>query len=200
MKLPSLFHDASDSMKYEETIDFCMSWTIRCADVKHQQANKKVYDSARRILAKLVQIEHGDGLLFSKIEVWKKHKNIDIWVELMLNDKTYYALIIENKMYSEIHSNQLNRYQKIAENHYKNDPERIIKYVLLRPDYELDEQDQKLNIVSDFHYLNLEELADSLEKGKTGNHLFAEYVLPVPGGPCKMTCFFLVKISVICFI
>jgi len=71
-----------------------MSWTIRCADIKHQQANKKVNDSARRILAKLLQFEHADGLLFSNIQVWKQHKNIDIWVELMVNNQQY-ALIIE---------------------------------------------------------------------------------------------------------
>jgi len=40
-------------------------------------------------------------------------------------------------MYSEIHSNQLNRYQKIAEKYYKDQPTRIVEYVLLRPDYEL---------------------------------------------------------------
>jgi CO dehydrogenase/acetyl-CoA synthase alpha subunit len=174
MKLPSFFIDASDAIKYEETIDFYMSWTIRCADLKHQQTNKKVYDAARRILAKLVQINYADGLLFSNIQVWKQHQHIDLWVELMVHDKAY-TLIIENKMYSEIHSNQLNRYQKLAEKHYKDDPERIIKYALLKPDYELNEQDKKLKIVSDFHYFRLEELADSLEKIKTGNHLFDEF-------------------------
>jgi len=174
MNLPSFFIDNSDSMKYEETIDFYMSWTIRCADIKHQQANKKVNDSARRILAKLLQFEHADGLLFSNIQVWKQHKNIDIWVELMVNNQQY-ALIIENKMYSEIHSNQLNRYQKIAEKYYKDQPTRIVEYVLLRPDYELDQQDKDLNIVSDFHYMNLEQLADTNENGKTDNHLFDEF-------------------------
>ena len=174
MTLPSFFIDDSNANNFEQTIDFFMSWTIRCADVLHQNRSTKVYTSARSILAKLLHFEYADGLLFSNIQVWKQHKNMDLWIELKVNEQAY-ALIIENKMYSEIHTNQLNRYQKIVEEHYKNETSRIIEYVLLRPDYELDKQDQPFVVVSDFHAINLEQLADSLEYKKTGNDLFDEF-------------------------
>ncbi|ADV48158.1 hypothetical protein Celal_0828 [Cellulophaga algicola DSM 14237] len=174
MKLPSFFIDDSDSMKYEETIDFFMSWTIRCADSKYLNGSNKTYDRSRLILSKLLHFENAEGLLFSDIKVWKQFENIDLWVELKVNDQDY-ALIIENKMYSKIHSNQLGRYQKIAEEHYKNDPSRIIIYVLLRPDYELEKQDRPLVILTAFNAVNLEELADCLEEKRTGHDLFDEF-------------------------
>ncbi len=174
MTLPSFFIDDSNANNFEETIDFFMSWTIRCADVIHQNRSKKVYASARNILAKLLHFEYADGLVFSNIKVWKQHKNMDLWIELNVNDQPY-ALIIENKMYSKIQPNQLNRDQKIVEEHYKNETARIIEYVLLRPDYELDKQDRPFVVVSDFHAINLVQLADSVADKKTGNDLFDEF-------------------------
>ena len=44
MKLPHFFIDDSDAIKIEETIDFFISWTIRCADEIHQKNNKKVHE------------------------------------------------------------------------------------------------------------------------------------------------------------
>ncbi|SMC53826.1 PD-(D/E)XK nuclease family protein [Cellulophaga tyrosinoxydans] len=174
MTLPSFFIDDSNSDKFEETIDFFMSWTIRCADVIHQNRSTKVYYASRNILAKLLLFEYADGLEFSNIKVWKQHKNIDLWIELNVNNEAF-AIIIENKMYSKIHSNQLQRYKEIAQEHYANDPNRIILYILLRPDYTLDRQDASHLINTDFHAMNLEQLADNAGDKKTGNDLFDEF-------------------------
>tara|TARA_R110000765_G_scaffold340818_3_gene430872 strand:- start:1256 stop:1816 length:561 start_codon:yes stop_codon:yes gene_type:complete len=174
MNLPSFFIDDSESMKFEETIDFFMSWTIRCADEIHQNGNKKVYENSRKIVCNLLGLEYTVIQKFSNIKVWKQHKNIDLWVELSVNNERY-ALIIEDKMYSSIHSDQLTRYKIIVEDYYLNNPPPIIQYVLLRPDYELALQDKDLITNSDFKYYNLEQIADVLDTEKTGNELFDEF-------------------------
>ena len=174
MTLPSFFIDDSDSMKFEETIDFFMSWTLRCADQIHRNRSINVYTSSRNILAKLLHFEHANGLLFSNIQVWKQHKNIDLWVELKVNNQEY-ALIIENKMYSKIQNNQLQRYKEIVQEHYANESNRIIEYVFLRPDYELEKQDKLFIDASDFNAVNLEQLAELIGTEKTGNNLFDEF-------------------------
>tara|TARA_R110000765_G_scaffold103130_1_gene192365 strand:- start:883 stop:1461 length:579 start_codon:yes stop_codon:yes gene_type:complete len=174
MKLPHFFIDDSDAIKIEETIDFFISWTIRCADEIHQKNNKKVHENSRKILSKLLGFENADLLRFSDIKVRKQHRNIDLWVELKLNDQEY-ALIIENKMYSAINHNQLNRVMKLVEHHYLEEPTRIIEYALLRLDYELEKQDEPLVIVTDFNFYNLVQLAEYIDANKTGNQLFDEF-------------------------
>lgn len=174
MNLPSFFIDDSESMKFEETIDFFMSWTIRCADEIHQNGNKKVYENSRKIVCKLLGLEFTDIQKFSNIKVWKQHKNIDLWVELDVNDEKS-AIIIEDKMYSTIHSNQLERYKEIVDNYYAERSIKEIAYVLLRPDYELEDQDKEIIEESGFKYHNLEQLAPYGEHEKTGNELFDEF-------------------------
>ncbi len=36
LKLPSFFKDQSKSYKYEELIDYFISWTIRCSDLIYE--------------------------------------------------------------------------------------------------------------------------------------------------------------------
>lgn len=179
MNLPSFFIDDSESLKYEETIDFFMSWTIRCADEKYRNGNKKVYENSRKIVSKLIGEEYSDKHQFSNIKVWKQHQNIDLWVEFDFNSQEY-ALIIEDKMYSDVRynkfgDNQLSRYKGKVKDHYLNSPSRIDKYVLLRPDYESEKKDEQFIEASGFMYLNLEQLADVLDSAKTGNELFDEF-------------------------
>ncbi|MDP2525642.1 PD-(D/E)XK nuclease family protein [Maribacter dokdonensis] len=168
-------------MKYEETIDFFMSWTIRCADVIYESiSEKKVHDYSKKILNFLVSeeanIEQDD--CFQYIKVWKQCRNVDIWVELEIGqDRKKYAILIENKMYSSIRPNQLEHYKKIAEEYYAGEDEYKLLFIFLRPDYELELQDksqynfQKLG----YRYLNLEQLKDQLPKEKTDNELFDEF-------------------------
>ncbi len=174
MRLPSLFYDGSDSIKIEETINYFISWTIRCADNIYQNENKKVYRNYRIIVSKLLGFDNADFLEFTNIKVCRNHKNIDLWAELNVNGEEY-ALVIENKMYSSNYLNQLDRYKRVVEEHYLDNPSRNLEYVLLQPNYELVNQDDPLVIFTDFTYCNLEQLTEFLELEKTGNQLFDEF-------------------------
>lgn len=174
MNPPIFFIDDTDSLKMKKIIVFFISWTIRCADEKHQNRNKKVYNYAQRIVAKLLLFENTDRLTFSNIRLLKQNKNIDLWVELKVN-KQEYALIIRNKMQSKIDRNLLKKYQKLVNKHYKNQPNRIIEYVILRPNHNLEKQDESLLMLSDFNLYSLIQLASSFDTNKTGNQLFDEF-------------------------
>ena len=112
--LPSFFTDSSDSMKFEEVIDFFMSWTIRCADDKNRTVAPLVHNNSKAILAKLIGVEEYDELEFTDIEVWKQHRHIDLWCEFKLNNQPH-ALIIETKMYSTFRKDQLKSYKDLEE-------------------------------------------------------------------------------------
>ncbi|MBU2997335.1 PD-(D/E)XK nuclease family protein [Cellulophaga baltica] len=174
MNLPSFFEDDSKKINFKEAVDFYMSWTISCADKKYKNANKKVYNCARSILAKLLYFEHANGLSFSNIEVKKRFKNIDLWIELTVNEQEY-ALIIENKIDAKVHKDQLTQYQKIVEKHYNNKPQIIIEYVLLCPIPDLCKKNNSLHIATDFNYLSLKDISDVLKLKKTENQLFDEF-------------------------
>jgi hypothetical protein len=62
--------------------------------------------------------------------ILREHRNIDI---LALNDEENFLIVIENKIRSREHSEQLQRYRRYAESHYP-DYQRI--YVYLTPDGE----------------------------------------------------------------
>lgn len=176
--LPSFFKDSSDSMKYEEVIDFFMSWTIRCADDKNRTVDPLVHNNAKAILAKLIKVEKNDELVFTDVEVWKQHRRIDLWVEFRLNDKPQ-ALIIETKMYSTIRQNQLESYKKLVEDYYKEKNDKVLRhFVVLRPDYELGNNNPSEQSHCKDHgytYLNLEQLQDVCKTLPTGNDLFDEF-------------------------
>ena len=178
MKLPLFFKDDSDSMKYEEVIDFYMSWTIRCADEIYKNEYSKIHSHAKLVLARLAfdNPEYLKDKKVSNIKVWKQHKNIDLWVELEIdNDK--YALIIEHKMYSSIRPGQLEKYKEIAIAYYEDKTDYNIIYIFLRPDYEIDELYGESTKCIDlgYKYLNIEQLQDTLSNDKTGNDLFDEF-------------------------
>ncbi len=54
-KLPQFFYDSTDKdSNCEPLIDFWLSWTLRCAEVKYSEINPQLYDNARRILLFLI--------------------------------------------------------------------------------------------------------------------------------------------------
>ncbi|WP_158974410.1 PD-(D/E)XK nuclease family protein [Cellulophaga sp. L1A9] len=174
MKLPSFFIDDYDSMKYEETIDFFMSWTIHCADEIYKDVNANVHESARKILTQLLAYNNANNLVFTDIKVSKQLKNIDLWIELKV-DKKERILIIEDKMYSNIHNNQLQRNKEIIVEHYGVERSKDVKYALIRPDHTFEVRDEPILKKSNFVYFNLEQLADCLEEKRTGHDLFDEF-------------------------
>ncbi|WP_423999529.1 PD-(D/E)XK nuclease family protein [Maribacter sp. IgM3_T14_3] len=178
MNLPSFFKDNSKSDKCEEAIDFFMSWTIRCADVKYEKSFERLNTYSKRILAKLIGDCDGGEKQFGEIKVWKQSGNIDLWVEFeILQTGEQIALIIENKMYSEIRPGQLEKYRDQALEYYEELDSRRIIYILLRPDYEINNKngEKKECQALGYRYLNLEELKDTLDEVKTGNDLFDEF-------------------------
>lgn len=112
--LPQFFKDNSDSYKYEELIDFFVSWTIRCADDKYKEIGL-VHDYSKSILSKLLFDDETylNDKVVNKIQVWKQWSKIDLWCDMKI-DNIKYSLIIESKMYSSIRKNQLEKYSEIA--------------------------------------------------------------------------------------
>lgn len=175
-KLPSFFKDQSKSYKYEELIDYFISWTIRCSDLAYED-NKLINKYSKKILSKLIFDDEKvlNDQRIKNIQVWKQAENIDLWVELEIENNTQkIVLIIENKMYSSIRENQLEKYKDFIEKYYSDKNNYTLNFVLLRPDYEHDHEKDFCNSRG-FLHINIESLQELLTEGKTNNDLFDEF-------------------------
>lgn len=107
---PNIFSFATSELSQDAIIAWIMSW----ADPKYDESNHALHrlgvEFVRMIMNK------GDEFVISKIDVGRQWNNIDIWAEI--NDDI--LLIIEDKVETSEHSNQLERYKQIAEEEYKN--------------------------------------------------------------------------------
>lgn len=106
--------DDSKSDNKEVVIDFCLSWTLRCA-ARENDKHPLVTKYAKDILSILLDIK--DVIEIFEVRTWKQHQRIDLWVEIETNNGKY-ALLIETKAYSSLHDNQLKRYKDIFEDYY----------------------------------------------------------------------------------
>jgi hypothetical protein len=180
MELPSFFKDNSNSDKFEEIIDFFLSWTLRCADYRYSIEHKSIQRQALKILSTLL-FENSNELnnrIVSEVKVWKQEDHVDLWVELKIDDELH-AIIIENKMYSSIRQNQLENYKKNAEDYYGNQGRKIqLHFVFIRPDYGTDDEIKRINELEfvknqDYRHKNLDEIIEEIEDdGLTGNYMF----------------------------
>ena len=128
-KMPHFFYDVIDNLhenhETEIMIDFFMSWTLRCA-AGYDDPNKKVEEYSRKILFKLLEKEiagfQKENIIVKNVKTWKQWSKIDVLVEVKLehNNKSYmYVIVLEDKLYTNVHSDQLERYKKTVEEEYE---------------------------------------------------------------------------------
>lgn len=176
-KLPSFFNDDSATLKVEETIDYFLSWTLRCADEKFSE-NILVNKYSKMILSKILYNDENklNDKDVTNVQTWKQWSNIDVCAHLTIEGQNF-AIIIENKMYSSIREGQLLKYAAIANDFYKDKPEFIKKFIFIRPDYDHEIKFNEKVICEEmgYDYYNLAQLQELLPEAITGNELFDEF-------------------------
>ena len=118
--------DSNNNHGYEHMLDFQMSWIMRVAASKEcSQHNFILYKRCFDVLMKLIEKTINDKVEVISINVWKQWKRIDVLANIIIkcNDlEERHVVVIENKAYTKIHNDQLNRYEKtINEEYDKND-------------------------------------------------------------------------------
>lgn len=101
---------------YESMLDFQMSWLMRLAaekDIEKPQLHK----ISKEVLLRLINIDKDNiqNVEIIKVEVWRQWKSIDVIaeVEIKVNGQVeQHLVVIEDKAYTMIHNNQLNRYRQ----------------------------------------------------------------------------------------
>lgn len=187
--LPHFFYDADveKSHESEELIDFFISWTLRCA-IDDEKIPQKVNEYSRKVLFKLLEeqlkyVTH-DAIEVKSVEMWKQWAQIDLLAEVIIeidNKQSKFVIVIEDKLYTHIHSNQLAKYQKTIEYFYANPingkQDYIRVYVFLTCYDEVPEADRIECKKTKIRYnaYAIQDLRDTFGKEETGNYLFDEF-------------------------
>lgn len=119
MEKKSLFMcDASEKDCHKEAVmDFVMSWTLRRAASAFKGEKPLLYSACRRILFGLLDMDRHSTAEVERVIVRKGWKQTDLVAEIVLRSfdgkLEHHALLLENKVWTLTHSNQLQRYKQI---------------------------------------------------------------------------------------
>lgn len=105
---PNLFHYATSELSQ----DAMFAWLIQWTDPRFRDNDPQLNSVAQKFL-RLV-LGKDDDFAINYVDVGRQWCNIDLWAEV--NDNTF--LIIEDKVGTSIHDNQLERYRKTVEQEY----------------------------------------------------------------------------------
>ncbi len=105
---PNIFDFATSELSQDAMFAWLMSW----AHPQYRENNPMLYSAAVEFVRLL--LNKNEKFHINKIEVGRQWQNIDVWAEI--NDDI--LLIIEDKVETREHSNQLERYRQIAQDEY----------------------------------------------------------------------------------
>lgn len=176
--MPAFMNDSSDSDKMEEVVDYFISWTLRCSQIKYAVENQKLNFYSKQILSKIL-FENYDYLETNNINVLdlkviKQKYHIDLIVDLKLTDDRRYLLVIENKVYGKLSTSQLNNYKNEVKKNYDKKKFKDILFIFLRGDDIFNDEDLELSKASDFQPILLRDLRPP-RLDLTGNDFFDEF-------------------------
>lgn len=105
---PNIFEIATKELSQ----DAFVTWLLKWADDSCKNLDEDLHQCGKEFVSALIKKQNPNFSEFiNKVEVGRQWENIDVWAEV--NDK--YFIIIEDKINSSEHSDQLKRYKEIAE-------------------------------------------------------------------------------------
>jgi hypothetical protein len=107
MSSPNLFEFATSELSQDAFICWFLSW----AKEENKEQDEKIHKCARNFIEQVFKKHDKQIPEIKNIEVKKQHKKIDV---LCIVNNTY-AIIIEDKIHTSQHSNQLVRYKEIIQ-------------------------------------------------------------------------------------
>ena len=192
-KLPPFFNykeDGKTDNGYESLQDFFLSWTLRCSPESYKSVSPMVQEYARRIIYVLihghnttgdysVNTEAPNNFQIRQVQTRRQLGRIDLIAEVIATEngvEKRYLLNIENKWYSGLGADQLEKYKRFVTEKYPN--WEIVNLFITcdncRKYYDNEKEQCRLH---DYKYLTIDNLASlaNIEPGHTGNALFDEY-------------------------
>ena len=115
MRIPNIFEFATSELSQ----DAMFAWLISWADDKFLKVDPELCQLGKKFVSLLTDFPEDT---IHSIEVKRQKLHIDLFVRI--NEKSY--LIIEDKVGSTIHDNQLKRYREVIEADYKEKADKVL--------------------------------------------------------------------------
>lgn len=177
LNLPLFFNYKEENTDngYETIQDFYLSWALRCSIKKYSSNDHLVHQISKKITCKLINVDANTCEIIS-VKTFRQWNHIDLLAEIITVEdgkEKKYALNIENKWYTSIRDNQLEK-NVYHFNAYYDEKEWVKLNYLIFCDYEKIDNFTKENAEKNkYHILTICELQEEIGDLKsTGNSLF----------------------------
>lgn len=163
---PNLFSIATKELSQDAFI----TWLLQWADDKYLNENKVLCQIGKNFVNKLISLQYPQLNIDVKVvNAGRQWEHIDIWAEI--NDD--YLIIIEDKVNTNQHDNQLEIYKKTANEYYKNSRKIIFIYLKTGND--------SLNTINQikelgWYYFSRKQFIDFLQKIKTESEIYNDFL------------------------
>ncbi len=161
---PNLFTYATNELSQDAFLCWLLSW----ADPQMKNVDESLYKSGQDFIRSLLNKAGIDppGEI-QKLEVKKQFQAIDVFV--LINDEI--ALVIEDKVHSQNHSDQLKRYRKLIKEEF---PKHQIAYIYLKTG---DQSNYREVEEKGFATFTRMDLLAVLQRGKdVDNHIYRDFL------------------------
>lgn len=112
--------DSENNHGYEHMLDFQMSWVMRVPTKQEiRSKNQNLYERCYGVLMKLIEKDKVEKIV--SVHVWKQWQRIDVIAEVVVEydgKEEKHVVVIEDKAYTMIHDDQLNRYERTVSEWY----------------------------------------------------------------------------------
>ena len=108
---PNIFHFATSELSQDAFIAWLLSW----ANQEHKPENKQLHQLGLVFLQSLLAKQNRVISEISNLEIKTQFYKIDVFVSFKMDNK-HFGIIIEDKIFSSNHSNQLIKYKTLVEN------------------------------------------------------------------------------------
>lgn len=124
---------------YEAMLDFQMQWLLKLSAEKDVDENhKRVHEISKGITRTLIEYDRNDNTVnIEEVKVWRQWERTDLKAEIEVmakGKKEHHVVVIEDKAYTLLHNNQLERYTDSVDKHYPDmkDPNKHFWVVTIR--------------------------------------------------------------------
>ena len=161
---PNLFSNAPNELAQDGFFVWLMQW----ADPSNRSHDESLHALAQDLVRVLMGVP--DDFMISKVEAGRQWEGvIDLWAEI--NDEHF--LLIEDKTDTSEHSDQLQRYRKMAEDHYL--PKQFkLHLIYLKTGNESDRSLDRI-VEKGFRVIGRRDILATFDRHQVTNHIHADF-------------------------
>lgn len=160
MNQPNLFRFATKELSH----DAFVAWLLNWADPKYKDADEELWRCGTNLIKRFMQ-KPDIGLTIDTLEVHCQRKNIDVYCRV----NGSHSFIIEDKIRSSAHSDQLKRYLEAVQKDYPNDKVYSVYY-------KIHDQDNYDHVnKNNYPSFTRQDMLETLNSCKSENQVLKDY-------------------------